>query len=225
MTNSTTTGPEESPNKFDEWKESRKISGAGTYPNYYSHVTHSGHKIVIDDSEGAEHITIEHRGGHRIQFKPKGEIVVRAHNGMQSIVFGNNQVHVSGSQDVHVRGGGSLFIEGDYNHTISGDVNFTVGKNVNWVVMKAFNMHAGDEGVQMTTSGNMAIKSNKNIEMTADGTAKLGATGGLVLAAKGGDLSLLTDGKFTLGGHGDAEVQSSGTLYLTGKTAVRINES
>jgi hypothetical protein len=212
--------------KFDEWKESRKYDKAGTYPNYYSWVTHSGHKVVLDDSEGGEHITIEHRGGARLQFKPDGEIVVRAHNGLQHIVFGNNQIHVSGSHDIHVKGHASLFTEGDYNHTITGDHNVTVGKNLNYIISDGFHMHTGKKGTHFTSAGNMALKANKNIEVTADGTAKLGASGGLVLASKGSgsDLSLLTDGKLTLGGQGQVELQCTGTLYLTGTSAVRINE-
>jgi hypothetical protein len=53
----------DTPPKWDETQDARKLPGAGKYPNYWAHKTRSGHVFMMDDSKGAESITIQHRGG------------------------------------------------------------------------------------------------------------------------------------------------------------------
>ena len=90
----------ETPPKWDETEDARKLPGAGKYPNYWAHKTRSGHVLMLDDSKGAESVTIQHRGGSMIQIMPDGKVHVRAQNGQHTVVFGENRMYVTGAQDI-----------------------------------------------------------------------------------------------------------------------------
>jgi hypothetical protein len=120
------------PDTWDGPLDAREYDGAGQYPNYYSHKTRSGHVFMMDDSNGAEHVTMQHRSGSMVQFLPDGKINITAHNGQYNIVFGENRMMVTGASDVTVEGDASLKVKGDYNVAVQGDVNFSAQGDINW---------------------------------------------------------------------------------------------
>ena len=107
-------------------KDARSNKGAGTYPNYINTKSKSGHQITMDDSEGNETLTIQHRSGSAIQFKPDGGLLMTTHNGKYEVVFGEDRITISGAQDITVKGDASMRVYGDYNTTVHGDYNMTV---------------------------------------------------------------------------------------------------
>ena len=120
--------------------EPRKGQSTGTYPDYFSWKTRSGHVFQLDDSQGAETVTLQHRGGTAIQIAPDGTLNITAHNGKYEIVFGEDRMTVSGAQDITVKGDASMRVYGDYNVTCQKDYNLTVLGNFN-LVAKNHNRH------------------------------------------------------------------------------------
>jgi hypothetical protein len=120
--------------------EPRKGQSTGTYPDYFSWKTRSGHVFQLDDTQGGETVTLQHRGGTAIQIAPDGTLNITAHNGKYEIVFGEDRMTVSGAQDITVKGDASMRVYGDYNVTCQKDYNLTVLGNFN-LVAKNHNRH------------------------------------------------------------------------------------
>jgi hypothetical protein len=120
--------------------EPRKGKSTGAYPDYFSWKTRSGHTFQMDDSQGAETVTLQHRGGTAIQIAPDGTLNITAHNGKYEIIFGEDRMTVSGAQDITVKGDASMRVYGDYNVTCQKDYNLTVLGNFN-LVAKNHNRH------------------------------------------------------------------------------------
>ena len=132
----------ETPKKWTQPHKSdaRKDGSAGSYPDYFSWKTRSGHIFQLDDSQGHETITLQHRGGTAIQMAHDGSLHITAHNGKYEITFGENRMTVSGAQDITVKGDASLRVYGDYNVTCHKDYNLSVLGNFN-VTAKNHNRH------------------------------------------------------------------------------------
>ena len=133
------------PETMNFFKDARDMEGAGKYPNYWTHKTRSGHVFMLDDSKGAEHVTLQHRTGSMIQFMPDGAVQFTSHNGEYNMVFGAKRVKITGAYDITVEKAASLRVEGgDYNVTVpNGSVNYTIGKNFNIITGENFNVHHG----------------------------------------------------------------------------------
>jgi len=141
-----------------QWKgppDARSEKGAGTYPNYHSQKTRSGHVFTMDDSDGAESVTLQHRSGSMVQFLPDGAVQFVSHNGQYTFVFGENRVQITGAYDVTVLGAASLNVTKDYNMTVQGNHNTTVNGDMN---ITAKNMNTVIRGNMDTSATNMPIK-------------------------------------------------------------------
>ena len=134
---------DKTPPKWTGPEDARSKKGAGTYPNYYTMRTRSGHVFTMDDSEENESVTLQHRGGSMVQFMPDGAVHFVSQNGQYNFVFGENRVMITGAYDVTVKGGGSLRVDGDYNTTVMGNHNMTVNGDYN---MQARNFNAQVRG-------------------------------------------------------------------------------
>lgn len=132
----------ETPKKWKQPHKSdaRKSKSAGGYPDYFSWKTRSGHIFQLDDTQGGETVTIQHRGGTAIQMAQDGSLHITAHNGKYDVTFGENRMTISGAQDITVKGDASMRIYGDYNVTCQKDYNLTVLGNFN-LVAKNHNRH------------------------------------------------------------------------------------
>jgi hypothetical protein len=114
------------PAKWDAPEDARKAEGAGKYPNYYMNRSRSGHVFMMDDSKGAESVTLQHRSGSMLQMLPDGKVNMTTQNGKYEIVFGYNRIRITGSNDITVNGSASLRVDGDYNITVARNMNVTV---------------------------------------------------------------------------------------------------
>jgi uncharacterized protein (DUF2345 family) len=126
-----------------KWKQphksdARKAKSAGSYPDYFSWKTRSGNLFQMDDSQGGETVTLQHRSGTAIQMAPDGSMHITAHNGRYDIIFGEDRMTISGAQDITIKGDASIRVYGDYNVTCQKDYNLTVLGNFN-VVAKNHN--------------------------------------------------------------------------------------
>ena len=207
----------------DQWNgppDARTIKGAGTYPNYHSQKTRSGHVFTMDDSEGAESITLQHRGGSMVQFLPDGAVQFVAHNGQYTFVFGENRVQITGAYDVTVQGGGSLRVEGDYNMTVQGNMNTTVNGDMN---MTAKNMNTVVRGNMDTSAKNMTTKVEGSTEITTEGVTSIASHGGMSLSSTGAPMSILAQGDMGIGTTGALMLHSEGGTNLKSHASMRLS--
>lgn len=181
----------------------RKDSKAGKYPNYHSIKSRSGHLIMMDDSNGAEHVTIQHRSGSMIQMRPDGCVQFVSHKGQYNIIFGENRIMVSGAQDIIVQGDASLKVEGNYNMSVKGDFNVNVNGDYN---LTAQNRNE-------TIRGNIDTQA-KNRTEKLEGSATTQAQGSItILSQQGMTLASVTDA-LAIGAKTQIGIASSGTLAL-----------
>jgi len=163
------------PPSWDGFNDARENKGAGKYPNYYAHKTRSGHVLLMDDSKGAEHVTLQHRSGSMVQFHPDGKVAITAQNGQYTFTFGENRVKITGAYDITVDGAASMKVDGDYN--------LTVGKNMNIAVKGDLNVNAKNFYQKMI--GNIDIAA-KNMTTKLEGSNAVTAKGSMALSSKGG---------------------------------------
>lgn len=185
-----------SPNQWQGREDGRKAGGI--YPHQNMTVTQSGHSFILDDSKGAETITLQHRGGTNIQFLADGGLQITTHNGQYNIVFGENRMEITGTKDTRVHGGVTDRFEQNYDATVVGNHNTTVGKNMN----------VGVIGNHNTVSTGDITKNAQNIAIKADKSQQIEAT----------------DGQLTLTGKTTAQLTAkSGSVGIVAKQQVDIS--
>ena len=184
----------------DKWDLPKDQRESGEkYPNYNVTKSVSGHTIMMDDSEGSESLTIQHRTGSLLQFQADGSIIFRNEKNKYEVTFGDNKVLITGCQDVTVNGGASLKVEGDYDMTVNGNMNMAVKGNMETVVNG--NQNTLIKGNQDTAvDGARTTKVKGNSEHTTEGKTYVGADGGVRVEATGGTMDVLASGTTTVKG-------------------------
>jgi uncharacterized protein (DUF2345 family) len=248
MTNTSNDPKSTTPPQWSGPNDARKGKGAGTYPNYYVKKTRSGHVFMMDDSQNAEHVTLQHRSGAMIQFMPDGAIQFVSHNGQYNLIFGENRVMITGAYDVTVNGGGSLKVDGDYNVTVKGNHNTTVhgdvnlmAKNMNHLVTGKSDLSYGDLTMKMT--GSTEISTHNKTTVSSDGGLALGSTSDSVAIGAAKDIGIKAGRGMMMQSKGDkvqissaADTQieakggnlslrsSGGAINMDGAPMVQIND-
>jgi hypothetical protein len=187
------------PNKWDGPEDARKKDGAGKYPNYYTHKTRSGHSLMMDDSKGAESVTLQHRTGSMIQMGSDGIVHLRAQNGQYQITFGENRIYVSGAQDITVDGAASLTVKQDYNIKAK-NVNLTAEEDFN---ITARNVNTTARGAVDTIGKSKTDKFEGSVTIQSVGGAMTLLSQYAFLAASKGDTAMLA-------GQNDVSILSNG---------------
>lgn len=205
--------------KFDGQKDARKEKNALTYPNFWQQRTRGGSTITMDDSNGAESITIQHRSGSMWQFHPDGSVNLTAHNGQYTMVFGENRVMVTGAQEIVVKGAASMLVEGDFDQTIRGDTNFTCDGDFN---VNAKNMNMNIRGNIDTLAKNMTTKVEGSISTTAQGSMNMGSDGDMSVASMEGSLAIGASNDIGIRGFGSVYVESDAGTHLKSGAATFI---
>lgn len=111
--------------------------GGDKYINAQSLCTKSGHKIVIDDSDGDEFIYILHRTGTYIKIDHNGDILV---NGVRDAVFDiardvtwnigqHLNINVQGNENVSIQGNSDRSVQGNRSETVQGARTLSVTGN------------------------------------------------------------------------------------------------
>lgn len=200
------------PESWDGPQDARTLDGAGKYPNYYSHKTRSGHVIMMDDSEGAEHVTIQHRGGSMIQIGPSGTLNITAHNGQYNIIFGENRMMVTGAHDITVQGDASLRVDGDYDVNVNGNVSFNAQGDMNFSGKNVNTVARGNIDIQ---GKNRTEKIQGSITQQAQGAQTVLAGTGMTIGATTGNLAVMAAGIMSI-------VAKAGALMLRAGAAIGI---
>lgn len=213
---------ENTPKQWNGPPDARSLKGAGTYPNYYSQKTRSGHTFTMDDSDGAESITLQHRSGSMVQFLPDGAVQFVSHNGQYTFVFGENRVQITGAYDVSVLGAASLSVQGDYNMTVQGNHNTTVNGDMN---ITAKNMNTVVRGNMDTSAKNMTTKVEGSSEMTTEGMTSITSHGGLSMSSTGAPASFLAEGDLGIGTTGKLMLHSGGATHIKTDTNMVLSSS
>ena len=220
--------------------EPRKGEQNGSYPEYFSWKTRSGHVFQLDDSQGAETVTLQHRGGTAIQISPDGSLHLTAHNGKYEIVFGEDRMTISGAQDITVKGDASMRVYGDYNVTCQKDYNLTVlgnfnlaAKNHNRHILGNIDTQARNENKNLM--GSSAKKVRGAIAYVAKGSVGMmsqsdqgffGGAAGANIWAKNGDITqnIAEKGNFhSETKDGEVHVKSTGKMnYESSEEAIKM---
>lgn len=219
------------PRDWDEVQDARKLPGAGKYPNYWAHKTRSGHVIMLDDSKGAESVTIQHRGGSMLQIMPDGKVHIRAQNGQHTVVFGENRMYVTGAHDITVDGAASMNIKKDFNVNAT-NMNFTASGDMN---MKAKNINLQPSGRMDIAGEGLTLKSNSNIDIESHKAIGIFAKGGFSAGSKEGETVIVANkdigiesksGRLVLESNQDMSLKSGGKISSRsdGRLSIRSNE-
>jgi hypothetical protein len=216
---SSTDPKKKTPKKITTPKDPRKAKGAGKYPNYYSHKTRSGHLFMMDDSNGAEHVTLQHRSGSAVNFNTDGSVVYTSHNGQFNIVFGENRIIVTGAYDIIVHGGGSLKVDGDYNVTVKGNANMDVNGDFN---VSAKNMNQTIRGNIDVQAKNKTEKIEGSSTSQSQGAMSMISKGGMSIGSSGDALGLAGATMVGLASSGDVMISSGADTSIKSDTGVKI---
>lgn len=215
------------PESWDGPQDARTLEGAGKYPNYYSHKTRSGHVIMMDDSEGAEHVTIQHRGGTMIQIGPSGTLNITAHNGQYNIIFGENRMLITGAHDITVQGDASLRVDGDYDVNVNGNISFNAqgdlnfsGKNVNTVARGNIDIQGKNRTEKI--EGQITQQAQGAQSILAETAMTLAASTGSMAIAAGLQMSLVSRATLGLKSGAAVGIKATGVLGLEAKGAVTV---
>jgi len=210
-TESASTDRRRTPESWDGPQDARSLTGAGKYPNYYAQKTRSGHVFMMDDSEGAENVTLQHRSGTMIQVGPSGVLNITSHNGQYNIVFGENRMMITGAQDITVQGDSSLRVDGDYNMNVNGKVNINAqgdinfqGKNINTVARGNIDIQAKNRSEQIEGS----------ILQTAIGAQTILSAAGMTIGSRLAGLAILAKTAMSLVSKGTMGMKSDGKMGI-----------
>jgi hypothetical protein len=204
------------PRKMTFDKDARGMGGGGQYPNYWSHKTRSGHSFIMDDSKGNETITIQHRSGSAIQFRPDGGVHYTTHNGKYEVIFGEDRVTVSGAQDITVKGDASFRVYGNHNVTAQKDYNLTV--------MGDFNVTA--KNMNQSIRGNWDVET-KNINHRAEGSGTYNYLGAASITTKGNLTTIARKGSRYDGAGKDhhTQVEKNKTKKVKGEQTHQVGKT
>lgn len=208
------------PNEFKTPPDARDTGG--DYPNYTIQKTRSGHVIMMDDTLGSEHVTIQHRGGSMIQFTPDGRITFIAQSGQYSVIFGENRMLVTGAQDIVVEGMASMKVKGDYNTTVEGNYNTVVHGDMN---ITAKNMNQTIRGDYHMTAKDMTMKMEGSSEISSHGITTVSSDGGLALASTGDSVAMGAAKNIAMKSGSNLLLQSSGSTHVKAAGAMNLQTS
>jgi hypothetical protein len=144
----------------------------------------SSHSIELDDTPGAERITIFHKSGSYISIDTNGTTVNKSIGDKYEIndthqhiyVGGKNIVTIEGDSKVLVKGNKIEEIEGDYQQIVHGNHILSVGGQLNLngsdeVQLRAakVRIHANVENVNIKAATNVNIQSAADINIKSEG--------------------------------------------------------
>ena len=218
----------ETPTEWEFPKDARDESGAGQYPNYWTRKTRSGHVFEFDDSNGAEHITLQHRQGSVIQFKHDGSILVVAHNGQYNMVFGESRVKITGAQDITVDGDASLKVKGTNRMTVEGDMEVAVkgsynltAKSKNEMISENSDTVSGSETKKVNGSSTTQIQGAATY--LAKGDMTMGSTRGMTGIGAGKNVGIKAGQEAAIEAGGKASVKSTGGDVALDGSYIHLN--
>lgn len=157
----------------DEWEEPGPYAKP-EYP-YNRTIETAKHRIEIDDSDGAERITIHHRSGSYIEVGDRGttkhksihdKYEINDENqyvyvgGMSNVVIkGNAYVKVEGNKTEEIMGDLTHLVHGDHHMSIGGESSINAGTTAN-IRAAGVKIHANANDISMMAEENLIQESN-----------------------------------------------------------------
>lgn len=159
--------------KIDGLPDAREDSRADNILNTTITKTRSGHVLELNDNEGVEHVTLQHRSGSLVQMQPDGSVRFVSQNGMMGFeINGEGYVKVTGAYNIIVDGGATLRAD-SYDVHVENDLNLTVGgtfavaaKNMALAISEKYELIAQTSSLE--TSGNSIFTAGKQLYMGSD---------------------------------------------------------
>lgn len=219
--NSSKDNAKETPKKWSQFEDARKNSKSGKYPNVWTRKTRSGHVLTMDDSEGGEHITLQHRSGSMMQFLPDGAVLAVSHNGQQQIILGENRIWVSGAHDITVEGDASIKVKGSYNATVDGDFNIAAkgafnltAKSMNQVISEQADLVAGSKTEKIKGSSISQVHGALSMSAAYGFTAI--STGDSVAIGGASEVAIRSGGQTAIQSGGQTSIKAGGNVAMDG---------
>lgn len=199
---------------------------AARYP-YNKVIETANHSIEIDDTPGSERIMIWHKEGSYVQIDSRGTVTEKSVSDKYEvidrkqhvIVGGSSVVTINGNSHVYVKGNKIEEIEGDLKQLVHGNYMLSVG-GTETVINASENLQMRGAQVKMEANGGlMAIKSNRDIEMSSGGfsdstpTLKYGT-----ISIKSEKILADATDKMHIRGNVQTNIQAIGELNLSALT-------
>lgn len=138
---------------------------ASVYPHNNVLQSESGHVIEMDDTPGAERLSLQHRSGTFVEIHPNGETVLKFLNNRYTVVSVDDNLVIHGASNITIKKDYNLKIEENRFTEITKDDTMSVdGKST--ITIK------GDDS-RTVTEGNVTLnisKGNKTVTVEKDET-------------------------------------------------------
>jgi hypothetical protein len=168
----------------------------------YSNIkeTPSGHIIEINDTPGAESLTVIHRTGTGVELRPDGSMVISTRRNRIEVVAADHSLVVEGDGAMTYKGNMTLNVSGDYNVNVGGDYKLNV---------------AGDMAVDVFGDARRRVVKRDKEEILGDQDIRIvGHRASLCLQ----DDFHTVGGEYTAAVAGSVEIASGGMLSMSAKT-------
>jgi spore germination cell wall hydrolase CwlJ-like protein len=186
------------------------------------------HSIELDDTPGAERITIFHKSGSYISIDVNGTTVNKSVSDKYEIndshqhiyVGGKNIVTIMGDSKVLVKGNKTEEIIGDYKQIIHGNHILSVGGQLNLngseeVQLRAakIRIESNVENVNIRAGKDVRIQSGDFVDIKSGATIKIQAADAINLKADGDNINIQAGGEINA---------LSETMYITASGALEV---
>lgn len=189
------------------------------------------HSIELDDTPGAERITVFHKAGSYISIDVNGTTVDKSIGDKYEIydthqhvyVGGKNIVTIVGDSKVLVKGNKTEEIIGDYKQIIHGNHILSVGGQLNLNGSDEVQLRAGKVRIESNVES-VNIKANKDVRIQS--TDFIEIKSGATINAQAADAINLnaTSDNVNIQAGGDINIKSTG-MYLTAEGALDLKAS
>lgn len=173
-------------NAFWEFPPDPRDNGM-EYPNFNIIGSLSGHNITLDDSKGAESLTINHGSGSSIQFHPDGSVAIKTHGKKYEMILGDSHIIITGKSDITVNGPSTMKVEGDYTLNVTGNMRTIVEGNMETLVAGKKSEHIEGDVIS-TVSGNKTTYVSGSILQASTDRTYMVAKAGMKLQTTGGHM-------------------------------------
>lgn len=175
---------------LDGLKDTREDKRTNDLLNTQRTKTRSGHVLELNDNQGVEHITLQHRTGALIQFQPDGSVRFVSQNGKMGFeINGEGYVNVTGAYYIAAKSG-SITIEKDLDMTVHGDMKLTVDGTYS---VAAKNMTTTIAEKYELISKNTTMSSAENTVFTAGLGMSIASGSNFYAASETADMYLSAD--------------------------------
>lgn len=186
------------------------------------------HSIELDDTSGAERITVRHKSGSFIEIDSRGTTTNKTIGDQYDVmdrkqhvvVGGMSTVTIMGNSYVYVRGNKVEEIEGDLQTLVHGNHHLSVGGQ-STINAEMAQIRGGDVKIH-ANAGTLSINANKELQLSAGGLGLPPTYGGISI--KGEKILVDATDKLGLRGLTQTNIQAGVEMNITAPLGA-INQS